>query len=210
MNIVFFYGLIFIVFIAIVLYKAKNQQKLNAEIQAFAMQKGLAYQARAMAESVITEPDIFDARLQVADLVVDPSGAQTFLLSATRREGKEQISLYFLGSKHAVKNQASFTLLPTNANMNFYRFNGLSPLKFESDDLNRIFRLAVKPGDEVNTLELLSPNMMLWLVQQAPNSIVVARPGGLYVFMPKVVSPFESQFNIINAIADYLVAHISG
>jgi hypothetical protein len=215
--------IIYLVFLLIVAglgtyFGRRYQKKLNTMVQAFATQKSLSYQPKLPPYDIVPEQNIFYGHASAADLLTDSAGSMTFFYNLQRSEGKTVIKTSFLAHKTVVAKQTSFTLIPTNVDMNFYReHDGLSPLKFESDDLNRIYRFLVKPGDEVDALELLAPDILLWLVKQAPSATLVARPGSLYVFMPTHVAPssdnsttaYEAQYNIINAIADYLVAHLS-
>jgi hypothetical protein len=194
-------------------------KKRNGVLQTFASQHNVTYVARPDASTVI-EPKLVNALRGVYDQMLDPSNNSTFFCDSGADPGSGasgQSTIRFLGIRRLVSGQTSFVLAPNDgATMRFFGTTSLKQVSFESDDLNKVFQLMAQPGQEVNTLQTLPPDVLLWLAQHAPNATVVLRPGSLYVFMLSRIaitgaageSDYESQYKSINAIGDYVTSHL--
>jgi hypothetical protein len=196
----------------------KYTKKRDSALQVFASQHSLTYVPHPNAVSVV-EPKLINAQRGIYDQMIDASNNSTFFCDSGAVQsggGSGQSTDRFLGIRRLVSNQTSFVLAPNDGStMRFFNTNSFEQVSFESDDLNKVYRLMTQPGQEVDALQMLSPNLLLWLAQNASNATIVMKSGSLYVYMRNRVvfsgdseSSYESQYALINSIGDYLMLHM--
>ena len=213
-----FLGLI----IALVIFTRSKRSPASPSISQFALANNLTYIPEL---DGLLDPEIFaslsdpefETLVTVRDCLVEPSGRGIYFSSVVFPKGdteetEHDSTLEYLGSSEPARIEATFMLLPKGRDK-YFNTEGLTPLSFEGEDLNDIYKLFVKPGDEINTLQLLGPDDMIWLVKANPNAAVIQQNTLLNVLMPDVTSvasapgtltSFDYQFKLITSICERL------
>jgi hypothetical protein len=213
-----FLGLI----IALVIYTRRHRAPNVPTLSQFATSHNLTYTA---SPHDLLDPAMFASlgdptrkiSVTLRDSLATPAGRDVFFASvnfpdAPSRDGSNSTNLELLASSQPPHIEATFMLLPKGREQ-YFNIQGLQPVSFEGVDLNDIYKLLVKPGDEVNTLQLLAPDTMVWLVKANPKAAVVQQNGSQFVLMPDVTSmastpgtltSFDYQFQLITSICDRL------